>query len=82
MSKAILVIDMPDSCSECPFFLDYYRDMCCRANRNQGIDYPYPKDFRQKWCPLKPVPPKTEVWDKYDEGYNEAIEEILWRESK
>lgn len=47
MDKAILVIDMPDSCSECPLFGDYYVDMYCRGTNNRTIDYPYPKDFRQ-----------------------------------
>lgn len=53
MKKAVLIIDMPDSCSKCPLFSDFYTDMCCRGLNNRGIDYPYPKDFRQDWCPLK-----------------------------
>lgn len=55
MSKATLVIDMPESCSKCPFFGDHYSDMTCHALNNRGIDYPYPDSFRQKWCPLKEV---------------------------
>ncbi len=55
MSKATLVIDMPKSCSKCPFFGDHYSDMTCHALNNRGIDYPYPDSFRQKWCPLKEV---------------------------
>ena len=53
MSKAILVIDMPESCDKCPLFNDVYNDMCCLGLNNRTIDYPYPKDFRQDWCPLK-----------------------------
>lgn len=56
--KAFLIIDMPDSCSKCPLFSDFYSDMCCNGLNNRSINYPYPKDFRQKWCPLKPVPDK------------------------
>jgi hypothetical protein len=55
MSKATLVIDMPESCAKCPFFGDHYSDMTCHALNNSGIDYPYPDSFRQKWCPLKEV---------------------------
>ena len=51
--EAILIIDMPDSCSECPLFRDIYSDMCCSGLNKRTIDYPYPKDFRQDWCPLK-----------------------------
>lgn len=86
MDKAILVIDMPDSCDKCPLFHGFYTDMTCGAN-NYSINYPYPKDFRQDWCPLKPVPEKYDVlaaiennpnYDpSYDIGRNCCIDEIL-----
>lgn len=60
MNKAILIIDMPESCDKCPLFHGFYTDMTCGAN-NYGIDYPYPKDFRQDWCPLKEVPDRKDV---------------------
>ncbi len=59
MSKAILIIDKPDSCHKCPLFCDVYSDMRCRGNK-KGIDYPYPKDKVQEWCPLKEVPENTQ----------------------
>lgn len=87
MDKAILIIDMPDSCSTCPLFGGCYTDMCCRGMNNRGIDYPYPEDFRQDWCPLKPAPEKYDVdaaiennpnYDpSYDVGRNDCIDEIL-----
>jgi len=85
MSKSILVINTPNSCAECPLFGDFYSDMTCKANR-YGINYPYPKDFRQDWCPLKPLPEKCDmgnvVCDRdydgdYEYGYNACIDEIL-----
>lgn len=86
MDKAILVIDMPESCDKCPLFHGFYTDMTCGAN-NYGINYPYPKDFRQDWCPLTPLPEKYEI-DKskcsdpfyefeFEYGYNQCIDEIL-----
>lgn len=53
MNKAILTIDVPSSCDGCPLFGSHYSDMTCKAN-GRGIDYPYPKEVRQEWCPLKP----------------------------
>ena len=79
MSKAILVIDMPESCDKCPLFHGFYTDMTCGAN-NYGINYPYPKDFRQDWCPLKPAPQEQDVWyedDDWERGYNNCVREIL-----
>ena len=83
MSKSILVIDTPDSCDKCPLFHGYYTDMACGDN-NYGINYPYPKDFRQNWCPLKELPKQREIFnhcDDYlngiDDGWNNCIDEIL-----
>lgn len=83
MSKAILVMDMPDSCDKCPLFHDHYSDMCCGGLNKRGINYPYPKDFRQEWCPLKKLPDKEDPTyenDEYDDGYafgwNQCIENI------
>lgn len=82
MSKAILVIDMPDSCRECPFFGSRYTDMCCGGANNRTIDYPYPKDFRQEWCPLTLVPEPQLVWfddecSDWERGYNDCLHEIV-----
>ena len=81
--KAILVMDMPSSCDKCPLFGSHYSDMTCRGN-GRSINYPYPKEVRQDWCPLKPMPEKKKVQDVlylhseyFDLGYNACIDEIL-----
>ena len=85
--KAILVMDMPSSCDACPLFCGHYSDMCCRAN-GKGIDYPYPKETRQDWCPLKPMPSKIGMEEALKmprngciadviSSYNACIDEIL-----
>ena len=82
--KAILVIEMPSSCDKCPLFGSHYSDMTCRGN-GRGINYPYPKEVRQDWCPLKPMPKKKPTIGKESEndilcmnaGYNACIDEIL-----
>ena len=86
MSKAILVIDMPESCDKCPLFHGFYTDMTCGAN-NYGINYPYPKDFRQDWCPLQSAPEEQEIWyndyrSDWDRGYNACLREIMGEESQ
>lgn len=87
MSKAILILDNVKSCSECPLFENHYNDMCCRGLNNRTIDYPYPDTFRQKWCPLKPMPEKSLTglsdyyqWGTWEDGYNQCIEEISGEE--
>lgn len=84
MSKAILVMDMPDSCVSCPLFGNHYSDLCCKALNNRSIDYPYPKEFKQEWCPLREMPQKKEeivctslfsIAKK--NGWNDCIDTIL-----
>lgn len=78
MSKAVLVMDMPSSCDKCPCFCGHYSDMCCMALNNRAINYPYPKDFRQSWCPLKELPHK-----RYHSAYGvpiEMSEDKIWNE--
>ena len=84
MSKAILVMDMPDSCDKCPLFCNYYSDMCCGGLHNRTIDYPYPENFRQEWCPLKEMPEKSYTgnsdyyqWGDWEDGWNACIDDIL-----
>lgn len=84
MSKAILIMDMPSSCDKCLMFGSHYSDLTCKVN-GRGIDYPYPKDFRQRWCPLKELPSKKDYDNMcdpiqvltYKDGWNECLDKIL-----
>lgn len=75
MSKAVLVMDMPNSCDKCPCFCGHYSDMCCMALNNRTINYPYPKDFRQRWCPLKELPEETHKKNGLWTHYNRIIKD-------
>lgn len=50
--KAILIIDMPVNCRECPCFYDYLH---CQAKAGLNVL----ADKRPKGCPLKPIPDKA-----------------------
>lgn len=84
MNKSILVIDMPESCAKCPLFGDHYADMCCKGLNNRGINYPYPKDFRQDWCPLREIPeiklsnvPYEADYPSYARGFYDCLYNIM-----
>ena len=83
MDKAILVMDMPESCDNCPLFGNHYSDLCCKGLNNRSINYPCPKDFKQEWCPLKPIPEKRMYYvfndcdNAFMDGWNECVDEIL-----
>lgn len=91
MSKAILVIDMPSMCINCPCFKYEMNDtgICC-ANVNDEKAYGLDIKSKPNWCPLKPIPQKQGVksiefipqgrWGAYENscfGWNACIDEIL-----
>lgn len=80
MPKGIFVMELPDSCDKCPLFCNYYSDMCCKGLNNKTINYPYPKDFRQEWCPLRELPERMKyhegVFNGQVKGWNLCLEEI------
>ena len=78
--KAILVIDMPNRCEECP---------CFSITTYCGVRNEVPTDFiysKPTWCPLKPMPSKrisavewlngikTHEISEYDKGWNDCVE--------
>ena len=80
--KAILVIDIPKDCYDCPC---YYEDLgkCEAINKTVKADY----DVRPSWCPLRPLPERKdegsvlkplpfEVY-MYRYGFNECLDEIM-----
>ena len=84
MSKAILVIDMPESCNECKIrFKDEYSDWCSCLNPEPNGVWKYVNSgTKPEWCPLKPLPEKKTGFQHaaeydYASGWNECIDEIL-----
>lgn len=84
MSKAILVMDMPDRCWKCSAcaFLNYTNEYWCCA-KDRLVD----PNSKPDWCPLKPIPDKIDMHEaitqdpnysaEYGFGYNDCIDEIL-----
>lgn len=76
MSKAILIMDMPNCCGECEMS---GTGVCRKWNRKDLRSFP-------KECPLKEIPEHREVnsdpyhvslTEAYDFGYNACLDEIL-----
>lgn len=85
MNKAILILDMPDSCIECPCRTKNLKDECvCNClyedNKLNLNDLMHKKP---NWCPLKEVPKEEprdcmdEYYDGWSDGYNYLRSEIL-----
>lgn len=82
--KAILILDMPSCCNECPIRRD---DMdCCSYIMNTRSKTAFGYDTKRlDICPLKPMPKQKEhlncegcnhIECEYAEGWNDCIEEI------
>lgn len=89
MSKAVLVMGMPESCRMCRFHYPA-RDMHtgeymggCRIIQTMAVR---DKITKPDWCPLKPIPEKMKVCGKYPQadgitpsykfGWNACIDAI------
>jgi hypothetical protein len=78
MSKAVLVMDMPESCRKCGFSdEDAY---CTIPGFGEEVDTV--EGWKHPKCPLKPLPQKQKLTfiepgqDAITMGWNAAIEEI------
>ena len=62
MSKAILVMDMPDSCMGCNFLYcdaENNSESCQAREKSRIVDLE--KDDKPDWCPLREMPEKKET---------------------
>lgn len=86
MSKAVLVMDMPKSCDECPFSQIYESPdglVECEnpLSEEYGCDVSDYEMKRPKGCPLRELPEKAyhEYYcdnGRYDRGWNECLNAI------
>lgn len=69
MSKALLVIEMPVLCEDCPIsYENDYRNMCPIIGSHHNTE-----NERPDWCPLIPMLQKKErsnVSNNYNGGYS------------
>lgn len=88
MSKAVLVMDMPESCDMCDFVDNdqppiYGVDKMYCGFPGIGEDVSDCIACRPGWCPLRPMPEKGEMHfldDKseyYRQGWNACIDAIV-----
>lgn len=82
MSKAILVLDMPENCYECDFLDDDGDYPMCRIT-TEVCGYRF-KTYENKMnkCPLKELPEYQFEWyddekSDWERGYNACLNEIL-----
>lgn len=86
MSKAVLVMDMPSSCLECPIGQNESipLETCIRCPFGKcAIDAEV--ETRPDWCPLRELPEKITSWkgkstnyqQGHRDGYNACIDELL-----
>lgn len=63
MSKAVLVIDMPENCADCPMRSMNLYDMSktniyCQCNKASDIPWELARKEKPDWCPLRELPEK------------------------
>lgn len=86
MSKAVLVMDMPEDCTMCKFWNS--KDDECYATGVEELSL-NSEEAKPDWCPLRELPEKREInhnknhyisnfWtDAKSVGWNACLDEIL-----
>lgn len=86
MKKAVLVIDMPYSCSECPLvYGNDLSDWCYPMGHFNGDVFRHTQDnTKPDWCPLREVPqielsdiPYESDYASYARGFYDCLDKIL-----
>lgn len=82
--KAILVIDMPKNCDECPYcgfsITEEDKRTCLFADNHIFYDFDV-ESGRHECCPLKPMPSKkVPVFDPNSASYDEERERSIMNE--
>ena len=87
MVKAILVMDMPSKCKDCPLheMASNFDKYLCSLTQNLSDKF---ANIKPNWCPLRELPQKKTLLgsktttELYKIGYNNCIDDILGKEDK
>lgn len=89
MAKAVLVMDMPERCADCPLRSSEKTSYVCCYLTLKNISSTDYYDKKPDWCPLRELPEKREInhnknhyisnfWtDAKIVGWNACLDEIL-----
>lgn len=84
MSKAVLIMDMPECCGRCQLMDDDAVGGYCNACNDDYIDIPDTMGGKPDWCPLRELPERKDysaVSDRnplktWGEGFNACLDTI------
>ena len=80
--KAILVLDKPKNCEDCPLFRtdkDFNATInYCMPYQDKELFMVKEKGISEK-CPLKPMPTKKEIYERIYQAYGHGNDEIYQR---
>ena len=88
MSKAVLVMDMPERCADCPLRSSEKTSYVCCYLTLKNISSTDYYDKKPDWCPLRELPEKKDrnsperveygnFGKGYIAGFNDCIDKIL-----
>ena len=80
MEKGIIVVDIPETCGDCPCRHTDDYDFYCKQN-GKHVDW----EERPDWCPINPMPERAYHENycdngRYDKGWNDCLNEVLGME--
>ena len=66
MKKAVLLMDVPETCLDCNLcVLDTDGSISCYYNKREICSNVGENNSRPNWCPLRPLPDRKEITETY-----------------
>lgn len=85
MKKGIIVVDVPEGCTNCSFAVSDNKNLYCELKGKDNEDYVL-RATKPDWCPIRELPQKMEVCGKYPQpgkpmpsyriGWNDCLKAI------
>jgi hypothetical protein len=76
MAKAVLIMDMPESCPDCRFFESDWRE-CYAISKRYNRDI-MTEEAKPDWCPLRELPEKMPDLEHGYENVEKSITRTGW----
>ena len=80
MAKAVLVMDMPESCPDCRFFESDWRE-CYAISKRYNRDI-MTEEAKPNWCPLRELPEKMPDLEHGYENVEKSIIRTGWNATR
>lgn len=76
MSKAFIILDMPNNCIDCPCHFAGMSTVVCEVNKKKLLTDDI-ETYKPDWCPLRELPEKIGIEEAVKMTRNGCISDVI-----